>query len=132
MKVTYKPINIKAVVSEASTMPEVKAACAEMAGKVAGSAGRNLSMINPTDPATRMLQQDALAGIHTKPVREFTRKEGTVIPVALAVADDWSSRWWEYGAGKRVTATRFMRKALESAPVGGAWKRWVNNAPGGE
>lgn len=131
IKVQYTPIDIDAVVSATADAPGVKAACAAMAGAVAGSAARNLLVSgDPTDPSTRMLQQDALAGIHTKPVEEFRRKEGTVIPVALAVADDWSSLWWEYGAGVRVPATRFMRKALESASVAKTWKRWVNN--GGE
>jgi hypothetical protein len=131
IKVEFKPLDIDTVVSGTATAPGVQEAIAEMAGKVAGAAGRNMSTIQPTDPSTRMLQQDALAGIHTKPVRKFVRKEGTVIPVALVVADDWSSRWWEYGSGKRIAATRFMRKALESAPVGGKWKRWVNNGGAG-
>lgn len=129
--VTYTPIDVEKVVSATADAPGVREACEGMAGTVAGAAGRNLSVYTqPTDNSTRMLQQDALAGVGVKSVEDFVREGGdaggTIIPVALAVADDWSSRWWEFGSGRRIPATRFMRKALESAPVGSKWRRWVS------
>ena len=132
MKVTvkYTPINVEKVVDATAEAPGVREACEGMAGKVAGSAVVNLMAAGSiSDNSTRMLHQDAVAGVGVKPVEEFIREGGdaggTIIPVALAVADDWSSKWWEFGSGKRVAATRFMRKALETAPVGSVWRRWV-------
>jgi hypothetical protein len=121
-----------AVVNAVGTDPKVQLACQLKAGAIAGSAGVNIMRYNPSDPSTRMLAQDVAAGIHVKTVKKFTRKrkfKGTIIPVALAVADSWAARWFEVGHGARVPMTRFMRKAVDSNDSAG-WTYWTYSGGG--
>jgi hypothetical protein len=121
-----------AVVNAVGTKPEVVAACQAKAGAIAGTAGVNIMRYNPTDPSTRMLAQDVAAGINVKTAQPFVRKRkfrGTIIPVALTVADSWASLWFEVGHGARVPMTRFLRKAVDANDSEG-WTYWTYDGGG--
>lgn len=120
-------INTEAIVDATATAKGVRSACAGKAEEVAAKAAGNLKVHQARSRAEES-RADVLKEVHTMSVEEFLRENGelagTIIPVALAVSDHPASLRWEYGSGRRIPMTRFMRASLESSG-GGKWKRWV-------
>jgi hypothetical protein len=127
IRVEYKPINVDAIVDATAEVPAVRAACDGMAKAVSASAEKNLRAYNGMGgDATNKLRLSTAGFITTKPVKDFKRSTGTTIPVALATADSKYSAWFEWGHGRRIQATGFMLKAVQSARGRGRWTRWGN------
>ena len=129
-KGTGKPgLNTEKIVDATADVPGVRAICMAKATEVAGKSAANLATYNVVGTDAQKSRGEVQSEISVLPVQEFLRESdgmgGTIIPVALAISDDPASARWEYGSGRRIPMTRFMRKAVAAAG-GIGWKPWVS------
>ena len=123
-------VDKKAIVDAASTQPAAVAACRAKAGEIVAAANRNLAPYQPRSPREALSKERAAGGLGVLEPETFERKDKSLIPVALAVADGPDTARWEFGSGfgpsvpgyvqsYRTPQTRYLSKAARAARRGG-------------
>lgn len=114
------------VVNATGELPAARSAAQNVAEQVAATAKANVSALTLTGRGAQQAQAAVAAEIGVLPVESFRRKQrhkGTLIPVALVVADHPMSKWFEYGHGRSFPLTRFLRSAgMVGARLGATFK----------